>query len=302
MRISRLRAVRVLVVVAAAVLGVRVGAQNAPPQPARFDVTGDWQVITHEDQPDYGFGPDLGDYAGLPINAAARQMAISWDAAVLSQPERQAEPHPVAYIGNNRGPARISKILHPVTQTHIGYAMAGGFGRADRIVWIDGRPHPSEYSEHTWNGFSTGKWEDGAFVITTTHMKVAGSGGTLRRNGVFTSTYAKMIEYVFRTDLEMTWFLWIDDPLTLEEPMVRTYTLRWNRNGNTQRGLAFEPVDELSGKSLGWVPSYPLGARHTEFSDRYEIPYEAGLGGAESLYPEYELKLREMLKQQQPSR
>ena len=36
--------------------------------------------------------------------------------------------------------------------------MAGYFGRADRTIWMDGRPQPSEYAEHTWGGFSTGEW------------------------------------------------------------------------------------------------------------------------------------------------
>ena len=53
-------------------------------------------------------------------------------------------------------PLRILKILDPVTQAQLAYAIAGGFGRADRVVWMDGRPHPSDYSEHTWDGFSTG--------------------------------------------------------------------------------------------------------------------------------------------------
>jgi hypothetical protein len=106
------------------VAGVQLEAQNAQPA-QQVDITGEWVVITHEDRPNFGDpGPELGDYAGLPINASARQKAISWDASSLSQPERQTQTHPAQYIGNNRGPARISKIREPVTQRHIGYALA----------------------------------------------------------------------------------------------------------------------------------------------------------------------------------
>jgi hypothetical protein len=170
--------------------------------------------------------------------------------------------------------------------------MAGGFGRADRVVWTDGRLHPSDYSEHTWSGFSTGKWENGAFVVTTTHLKT----GAIRRNGVYTSPYVKLVEYFVRTGTEMAVFEWIEDPMTLDEPMVRTYMLRWNPNGNTVAPPVFESVEEVD-EPLGWVPSLPVGTKHREYADKFKIPFEATQGGAEGLYPEYQLKLREMQRQ-----
>ncbi len=278
--------------------GVQLSAQNAQPA-QRVDISGEWVTITHEDRPNFGDpGPELGDYTGLPINDSARQKAISWDASSLSQPERQTQTHPVQYGANNRGPWRVSKIVEPITQRHIGYAFAGGYGRADRIVWTDGRPHPSEVSEHTWSGFSTGVWEDGVFVVTTTHLKT----GIIRRNGVYTSPYAKMVEHFFRTGNDMVVLLWVDDPMTLDKPLVRTYMLRWNPTGNTVAGQVFEAVDELGDRPPGWVPFFPLGTRQTRFSERLKIPFEATLGGAETLYPEYQLKLQDMMKPQPATR
>ena len=40
-----------------------------------------------------------------------------------------------------------------------------------RTIWMDGRPHPSEYAPHTWMGFSTGVWEGNMLTVTTTHVK-----------------------------------------------------------------------------------------------------------------------------------
>lgn len=297
MVIKRSSVLAVLLVFAVAGVVVRLLAQDVPPTEQRVDIAGDWQVVTHEDQPNYGPGPELGDYAGVPLNAAARQRAEGWDASILSQLERQTQAHPMQYVSNNRGPSRIMKIVDPVTQVHIAYGVAGGFGRADRVVWIDGRPHPGEFAQHSWGGFATGKWEDGAFVVTTTHLKA----GVLRRNGIYSSPYTKMVEYFFRNGPEMTVFMWVDDPATLEEPMVRTYTLRWNPNGNTEFGAVFEAVEEVD-KPLGWVPFWPLGTKHQEYAERFKIPFEATQGGAESLYPEYQLKLQEMLKQQRSAR
>jgi hypothetical protein len=291
-RFTRGRPSLLLLLVAA--VGVLLFAQNPPPVAGRVDISGDWTVVSHEDQPNYVPGPELGDYAGLPMNAAQRQKAEAWDASILSQPERQTQAHPVQYIGNNRGPQRILKVLNPTTQVQVAYALAGSFGRADRVVWIDGRPHPSDYSEHTWDGFSTGTWEDGAFVITTTHMKQ----GVIRRNGAAVSPYEKMVEHFVRHGEYMGVFIWIDDPIFLEEPMTRTYTLAWNPNGFMAAGNVFQAVDELGDKPLGWVPSWPLGTKQTEFAEHAGIPFAASQGGKASLYPEYQLQIEQFRREE----
>ena len=194
------------------------------------------------------------------------------------------------------GPAlRILKILDPVTQELVAYTIAGGFGRADRVVWMDGRPHPSDFSEHTWDGFSTGVWENGQLVVTTTHMKQ----GVIQRNGSATSPYGKMVEHFFRHGDVMTMVLErrrSDLPRRTDgaladlavEPERRTW-----RFGN-----AFESVDELGDKPLGWVPFYPLGVTHPEFAEKVGLPFGATRGGKESLYPEYQLKIQEMMKEE----
>jgi hypothetical protein len=42
------------------------------------------------------------------------------------------------------------------------------------------------------------------------------------------------------------------------------------------------------------VPHYPLGTKHPEASEKYDIPFEALQGGAETTYPEYQLKIQKM--------
>ena len=56
--------------------------------------------------------------------------------------------------------------------------LADSFRRADRTIWMDGRPHPSKYAPHTWAGFTTGEWRGSTLVTTTTHLK----WGWVRRN------------------------------------------------------------------------------------------------------------------------
>jgi hypothetical protein len=290
MRRFQYLAAAILMALAVAVVSVPMLAQApaAPPQ-VRVDIAGYWAVTISEDQPHRAPGPELGDYTGLPMNDAARQKAEAWDATILSQPERQAQAHPAQYWMRGPGPAlRILQILSPVTQQQFAYTIAGGFGRADRIVYIDGRNHPSDYSEHTWDGYSTGQWnENGQFVVTTTHMKY----GVIQRNGAPASPYTKMTEHFTRHGLYMMLFTWLDDPIYLEEPMVRTHNWTWNPGGNMGLGNAFESVDELGDRPLGWVPFFALGTRQTEFAEMHNLPFKATQGGSESLYPEYMPKI-----------
>ena len=43
-------------------------------------LSGEWTPLRHEDANERGPGPDLGDFAGLPINDSARAFAESWNA------------------------------------------------------------------------------------------------------------------------------------------------------------------------------------------------------------------------------
>jgi hypothetical protein len=66
-----------------------LSALIAAPAFAQVDLVGEWGQRQHEDQPERGPGPELGDYLGLPINDAARAKADAWDASLLTLPEWQ---------------------------------------------------------------------------------------------------------------------------------------------------------------------------------------------------------------------
>ena len=264
----------------------------AAPAAAQIDISGEWAARIHEDQPHRIPGAELGDYTGLPINAAVRQKASSWDASILSLPEHMAKPHPAQYFMRGPGPnMRVNKVIDPVTQTVIAYTLEGVFGRDDRVIWMDGRPHPSEYAEHVWDGFSTGQVVGNQLVITTTHMKY----GVIQRNGVASSAYAKMTEHFIRHGDYLTLVTIVDDPIYLEEPFIRTS--QWMRTSNLtpDSRFLFEVVDEVAGHPRGYVPHYPLGTRQDGYAKKHGLPFEATQGGKDTIYPEYELTLRKML-------
>src|SRR6266480_2537064 len=90
---------RMFVVAAAGV------ALSSAPAAAQITLSGDWGQRQHEDQPDRGPGPELGDYTGLPITEGARLAADTWDASRLSLREHQCKVHNAPYIFH--GPMQV---------------------------------------------------------------------------------------------------------------------------------------------------------------------------------------------------
>ena len=142
----------------------------AAPAFAQLDLTGVWLPVFHEDQPERIPGPSLVDYLGLPINDSARKWALAWDPDRLTAQEHQCQVHTAAYIF--RGPLllRIWEERDPQTQNIVAIHMYSSTYEQNRVIWMDGRPHPAGYAPHTWMGFSTGKWEGKTLVIETTML------------------------------------------------------------------------------------------------------------------------------------
>ena len=53
-------------------LAALLAAFGASPAFAQIDLSGEWNPLFHEDQPERIPGPEIGDYLGLPISDAAR--------------------------------------------------------------------------------------------------------------------------------------------------------------------------------------------------------------------------------------
>jgi hypothetical protein len=269
---------------AAALVGV--------PAFAQVDLSGSWNPQYSEDQPERIPGPDLVDYLGIPINAAARQWALSWDPDRLTLQEHQCQVHTAAYI--YRGPLalRIWEERDPQTQDLIAIHQYTSTYEQNRTIWMDNRPHPPEYAAHTWMGFSTGHWDGNVLTVTTTHIKQ----GWHRRNGIPSSDMITLTEHFIRHGDHLTHVSVVRDPIYLEEPLIKSedYVLNASSNGNWL--WPCEYVDEAPGRQQGEVPSFLPGENPfmTEFAAKYGIPAQAVLGGAETMYPEYRQKLKGM--------
>jgi hypothetical protein len=281
-RLNRLAFVCAMLVAGTVLLCVPAAAQRDP--------SGEWAPRFHEDQPERIPGPEIGDYLGIPINAAGRLRADSWDAALLELPENQCRPHPSDYAW--RGPAnlRIWKEIDTPTQEVVAYHTHISWQAPERTIWMDGRAHPPEYAPHTWQGFSTGKWDGAMLTVTTTHLKE----GWIRRNGIPRSDKATVVEHIIRHANYLTVAVIITDPVYLTEPFIRTTDFVFDPD--QQIGpYPCESVVEIE-RPLGAVPHHLPGMNPflNEFPDKRGIPREAARGGAETTYPEYVTKLKSL--------
>jgi hypothetical protein len=257
---------------------------------AQLDPSGEWAPRFHEDQPERIPGPEIGDYLGLPINDAARLRADVWDASLLTLPEHQCKPHPSDYAW--RGPAnlRIWKEVDRETQKVVAFHTHISWEAPERTIWMDGRPHPPDYAPHTWQGFSTGKFEGDMLTVTTTHLK----NGWIRRNGVPRSDRATTTEHWIRHGNYLTVMVIINDPVYLTEPFIRTTDFEYD----ARQEIAPYPCEAVVEvvRPKGEVPSH-LPGKNTflaEFPATYGLPQQAARGGADTMYPEYRLKLKAM--------
>lgn len=249
---------------------------------AQVDLGGEWAARQHEDAPERGGGPEIGEYQGLPINDAARFRADAWSASLWTVPEHQCIPHPADY-GPNFSGVRIWKDVDPVTQEIVAYHTNIAWMNPVRTIWMDGRPHPGPNVLHTWEGFSTGRWEGDMLTVETTHLKA----GYLRRNGLPRSEQAVLREHFFRTGDVLTWISIVTDPVYLTEPFIKS------RNFVLDPGyqVTLYPcsIDVEVPRPEGEIPHYLPGSNPflSDFAMKHNLPLEAVRGGASTMYPEY---------------
>jgi hypothetical protein len=265
---------------------------TARPALAQADMTGTWGARYLEDQPERIPGPELGDYLGLPINAAARQFADSWDPSRITLPEEQCRVHVSPYI--YRGPLnlRVWEERDPETQELIAIKHHISTYDQTRTIYMDGRPHPSDIAPHTWKGFSTGHWLGDMLVVETTHLKF----GWIRRNGLPMSDRATLTEFFVRNGDVLTRMWSLHDPVYLTEPLVKSEDFVFAGRSLPPQNWLYQchPVVEVV-RPKGIVPAYQLGEAtfYKEFQDRFHLPKFAIDGGAETMYPEFMDKLKQ---------
>jgi hypothetical protein len=172
------------------------------------------------------------------------------------------------------------KEFDPVTHAIVAWRTRLQYMSPERTIWMDGRPHPDDEAPHTWEGFSTGRWEGGAFIVTTTHLKTS----WLRRNGVPRSDKATVVERFTRHGNYLSVVTTVYDRSTSAS---RILTARWSSTPWAYGLFVCETTEEVARprESFRTFCLAKTSADRVYGGRRRAV--EAARGGAEKLYPEY---------------
>ena len=228
-------------------------AGGPPPTPkaaARVDFTGNWVSIVSEDWRWRMITPAKGDYANIPINAAARAIADAWDPAKDLAAGEACKAYSAPAI--MREPGRLQITWQDDNTLKI-ETDAGMQTRLLRFV-VPGSNAQAASGEPTWQGTSIARWEapprgtagntiplglgaragtdNRTLEVTTTRIRP----GYLRKNGVPFSADATVTEYfdLFKDPDGLDWFVVttiVRDAQFLNGPWVTTSHFKKEPNG-----------------------------------------------------------------------
>jgi hypothetical protein len=237
-RIFGLTIARVLLVMAIALplmaqppQGGRGGPPQSPQAMAPIDLTGYWVSVVDEDWRFRMVTPAPGDYQGVPMTAAARQVADAWDPARDEAAGEQCKPFGAPAL------LRVPEHLHFTWQDDRTLRLETDAGKQTRLFHFGDWKAPT--GPPTLQGDSLAVWEGrgrgnpgadanappqgGSLKVTTSHLKA----GYLRKNGVPYSEMAALTEYydVLKErngDVMLVVTIVTTDPQYLREPFIIT--------------------------------------------------------------------------------
>jgi hypothetical protein len=213
----------------------RGGAPQSPRAAAPFDMTGQWVSIVNEDWRWRMVTPAPGDFPGLPLSQAGRELANAWDpsqdgsceaygaAGLMRMPTRLRidwSGDDVIVIETDAG--RQTRRLDFGADAAPGEPSLQGFSRAE---WE--RPVGGGRGQFAARGRGAGGPPGGYLVVTTNNL----SPGWLRRNGVPYSDETVMTEYFdrFASPQGEEWLMVttiVDDPVYLNQPYITSTHFR----------------------------------------------------------------------------
>ena len=176
-----------------------------PPQSPRAiapsDFTGYWVSVVTEDWRWRMVTPAKGDYDSVPLNAAGRQQAATWD------PQRDEAGGESCRAYAAPAIMRVPGRIHVTWDNDTTLRIDTEAGTQTRLLRFGGRNADAGGGTPTWQGESIAAWElsgrgggmfggpgpkpSGALKVVTNHMRP----GYLRKNGVPFSANAVLTEY-----------------------------------------------------------------------------------------------------------
>jgi hypothetical protein len=250
-------------------------------------MNGYWNPLGHQDNYNYGGGPDPGDFSGLPITDAARKAAQQYDADEFEMPELMCRPFMATYAPRTLSTMRIWDTTDPQTQEQTKIESTMAFANPHRVIWMpaSNHPYPSASAPHTWQGYSTGKWVGNVLWVHTDHLK---QGYLQRSQGLLLSDKTTMDERIFRYDNILVDIMMISDPAYLSRPFIYSKLYAYIPQGNMDPYPC--AVHNQVPAPEGYVPM-KLPFYTTNYNDLFfnkGIPIEAAKGGEQTMFPEYQ--------------
>ena len=269
---------------------------TAIPAYAQVELSGAYTSRMYEDYIERGPGEFMGNFTGMPLSDEGRAKALLYTSNQPSTYERQCMAQSAGVFQYRPRGIQMIKELDASKTEVVAWIIAGDNLRGELKIWMDGRPHPSPNAQHTEGGFTTGKWEGDTLTAYTTHLKTA----WIRRGvGIPGSDETTITTHITRHDDLLTIMTIQEDPYYLTEPHVVTRTWLYDPRGNqTQDGVCVTANEIPSIEDTGVVPHHLPGQNpEADFMTRmFNLPKEAAMGYAETLYPEYRKKIRTTYK------
>jgi hypothetical protein len=207
------------------------GAQNARTN-AAIDMTGYWVSVVTEDWMFRMVTPPKGQYLGVPLSAAARRVADTWDPAKDEAAGEQCRSYGAAAV------MRVPGRLHITWDNDTTLKIETEAGMQTRLFhFAAGAPQAAQTNiapsadAPSWQGNSVAEWENAAvgrgeprngdLKVVTTKMRP----GYLRKNGVPYSADAVLTEWYDRHtapngDIWLVVTTEVNDPQYLSTPFI----------------------------------------------------------------------------------
>ncbi len=263
-------------------------ASAALPLEAQIDLSGSWVANGTENIMERAAGPVSGNFTGIPINAAGRALADSYNSGMLAESERICQLYNQWELADGPWNLNFSRVISPYTREIEAWKIEATESQAGLTIWMDGRAPPSKDAYHPRGAFTTGHWQGNMLVAFTTHMKSA----AIRRNGVFNSDEATLTSIFIPHGDRLEGIYSMQDPVYLTEPY--TYMRPYNRSANPV-SVKWDPcIVNYEGVKEGHVSFFLPGKNPllTQMMQIYNIPEYASQGGADTMYPEFRDKMK----------
>jgi glyoxylase-like metal-dependent hydrolase (beta-lactamase superfamily II) len=279
----------VFLLLAAAPSSSVVWGQDPLLQSSGLDISGAW--FNTAQNTDSNAAIQLVSYGGYPLNEAGRLYALAWDPNRNSSPQQQCAQYSPHFLLHGGGNYRFWEERDPHTQRLVAIKMYGQITEGMRTIWMDGRPHPPAYTQHTFLGFSTGKYEGSILTVYTTHMK----RNWIKANGMTQSDQATLVEHFIRHGDSITYVSVLKDPVYLAEPLIRSTEMVRSLRSPEAWLYACDDGELILNRAKDRAPNYLFGQNPflREYSEQHHVPLLAAMGGAETMYPDFSAKLKD---------